>query len=198
MLNDRNRSRTLRRRAATVTALLFAAAPAVAAERPTACPSKPLRVVRSAGQPTLYTGTYPGIPDLCRLGPPGAESFFYFGIWRMDWPGAGAAFPAMKTAINGPPGTRVAFVTRSYPGLQWTDTIINEGAEPLIIDGRTYRTLKMAHEREGIEGNTYHSIITVWRDIQTGANVKVVENQISGQSYGPETTWTAIRIDTPP
>ena len=51
------------------------------------------------------------------------------------------------------------------------------------------------HEREGVEGNTYHSIITVWRDIATGANVKVDENQISGQSYGPNTTWTAIRID---
>ena len=113
----------------------------------------------------------------------------------MDWPGAGAAYPAMKTAIAGPPGTRAAFVTRSYPGLQWTDTIINEGVEPLVIDGRTYRTLKMAHEREGIEGNIYHSIITVWRDIATGVNLKVVETQISGQSYGPGTTWTATRVE---
>ena len=92
----------------------------------------------------------------------------------------------------------MAFVTRSYPGLQWTDTIINEGSEPLVIDGRTYRTLKMAHERQGIEGNTYHSVITVWRDIRTGANLKVVETQISGESYGPGTTWTATRVEAIP
>ena len=198
MLPNWKRLTTLRHYAAVLLPLLMAAPPVHAAESLLACPARPLRVVHSAGEPTTYNGTYPGIPDLCRLGPGGPQGYFYFGIWRMDWPGAGAAYPAMKTAINGPAGTRVAFVTRSYPGLQWTDTIINEGVEPLVIDGKTYRTLKMAHEREGIEGNTYHSIITVWRDIQSGANVKVVENQISGQSYGPETTWTAVRIDPVP
>ena len=175
--------------------LSLAAIPVAAAEDPAGCPSSPLRVVRSVGEPATYSGHYPGIPDLCQLGPAGATAYFYFGIWRMDWPGAGAAYPAMKTAIAGPPGTRVAFVTRSYPGLQWTDTIINEGVEPLVIGSRLYRTLKMAHEREGIEGNTYHSIITVWRDIATGVNLKVVETQISGQSYGPGTTWTATRVE---
>lgn len=186
------------RHAAMTLSLLLAAAPAHAADISPACPPRPIRVVHSVGAPTTYTGVYPGIAELCHLGPSGTGGYFYYGIWSMDWPGAGAAFPAMKTAINGAPGTRVAFVTRSYPGLQWTDTIINEGIEPLVINGRTHRTLKMAHEREGIEGNTYHSIITVWRDTQTGANVKVVENQISGQSYGPETTWTATAIEPIP
>ena len=195
MPSNRERPATIRHYAALLIPMLVAAAPVQAAESFPACPASPVRVVHSAGEPTTYNGTYPGIPELCRLGSGGAQGYFYFGIWRMDWPGAGAAYPAMKTAINGPAGTPIAFVTRSYPGLQWTDTIINEGVEPLVINGQTYRTLKMAHEREGIEGNTYHSIITVWRDTQSGANIKVVENQISGQSYGPETTWTAVRID---
>ena len=181
-----------------VLSLLLTAAPVQAAEPMPACPPSPIRVMHSVGAPTLYTGAYPGIAELCHLGPIGAGGYFYFGIWNMEWPGAGAAYPAMKTAIDGKVGTRVAFVTRSNPGLQWTDTIINEGIEPLVINGRTYRTLKMAHERDGIEGNTYHSIITVWRDTQTGANVKVVENQISGRSYGPETTWTAVDIEPIP
>ena len=198
MPSARKMQATLNASVTALIGLLLAAAPVAAAESPAGCPSTPLRVVHSVGEPTVYGGTYPGIPDLCELGPGGAQGYFYFGIWRMDWPGAGAAYPAMKTAINGPPGTRVAFVTRSVPGLQWTDTIINEGAEPLVIDGRTYRTLKMAHERQGIEGNTYHSIITVWRDVKTGANLKVVENQISGQSYGPGTTWTATRVEPIP
>ena len=198
MQSSRKMPRTLKASVAAMTGLLLATTPGTATESPASCPSSPLRVVHSVGEPTVYGGTYPGISDLCRLGPSDAQTYFYFGIWQMDWPGAGAAYPAMKTAINGPTGTRVSFVTRSYPGLQWTDTIINEGVELLVIDGRTYRTLKMAHERQGIEGNTYHSIITVWRDIQTGANLKVVENQISGQSYGPSTTWTATRVDPVP
>ena len=181
--------------AAALVLLCIAAAPVAAADGPAACPPKAARVVHSNGNPTVYNGTYPEIPDLCRMGPANANVYFYFGIWNSDWPGAGAAYPAMKTAIDGPPGTRVAFVTRSYPGLQWTDTIINEGPDPLTVGGQTYRTLKMAHEREGIEGNTYHSIITVWRDIPTGLALKVVEKQISGESYGPDTTWTATRVE---
>ena len=198
MPSDQKQAATMSRLVAGALSLLMAAGPLHAAETYPACPPSPMPVFHSVGTPTTYTGVYPGIPELCHLGPTGAGGYFYYGIWNMDWPGAGAAFPAMKTAINGPLGTRVAFVTRSYPGLQWTDTIINEGIEPLLVNGRTYRTLKMAHEREGIEGNTYHSIITVWRDTRSGANVKVVETQISGRSYGPDTTWTAIGIDPLP
>ena len=199
MPSNRKPFATTSRLACVLLTLLLFTTPGAAAQKPAACPSRPLRVVHSVGEPTTYSGgVYPGIPELCQVGPAGAEQYFYFGIWRIDWPGAGAAYPAMKTAINGPPGTRTAFVTRSYPGLQWTDTIINEGVESLVINGRSYRTLKMAHEREGIEGNTYHSIITVWRDIATGVNLKVDENQVSGQSYGPDTTWTAVRIDPLP
>ncbi|HEY0204087.1 MAG TPA: hypothetical protein VGC15_08065 [Acetobacteraceae bacterium] len=63
-----------------------------------------------------------------------------------------------------------------------------------MIEGRTYEALKLAHEREGIEGNTYHSVIASWRDVATGIVLKMVEQQISGQSYGPNTTWHAIRV----
>ena len=87
--------------------------------------------------------------------------------------------------ISGPKGTREEFVTRTLPGLQWSDVFVNEGRESLTVDGHVYRTLRMSHERDGIEGNTYHSIITNWRDVRTGVILKVFENQISGQSYGP-------------
>ena len=166
-----------------------------AADAPAACPSRPVLVKRSAGGTLDYRGTADGLADLCRIERADGGGAFYFGVWRTDWPGAGQAYPALHTVILGPKGTRAEFITRSVPGLQWTDSLVNEGRESLTIDGQAYQTLKLSHERNGIEGNTYHSIITSWRDIATGVTLKVVETQISGQSYGPAATWTATRVD---
>lgn len=165
-----------------------------AADAPAACPGRPVLVVRSVGGTLDYQGTADGLADLCRIERADGGGAF-FGVWRADWPGAGQAYPALHTVILGPKGTRAEFITRSIPGLQWTDSLVNEGRESLTIDGQAYQTLKLSHERSGIEGNTYHSIITSWRDIATGVNLKVVETQISGQSYGPAATWTATRVD---
>ncbi len=169
-------------------------AAAEAAGLPTACPPAPTRVTRSAGGVIDYLGTVPGIPELCRMVRQDGAGDFYYGAWRSDWPGAGQAYPAIRAVVTGGPGTRASFVTRSYPGLQWTDTFVNEGNETLDVAGRRYTALRLAHEREGIEGNTYHSVITTWRDVATGVALKVVERQISGQSYGPETTWNAVAV----
>lgn len=174
------------------------AMPTLAAAAPAACPPSPVRVVRSAGGIIDYVGAVPGIPELCRVRRSDGEGEFYFGVWRSDWPGAGQAYPALHAAIYGPQGTRTSFVTRSVPGLQWNDSIINEGVETVTVGGVAYQTLRIAHERDGIEGNTYHSIITQWRDLATGAILKQYENQISGRSYGPETTWQAVRVERLP
>lgn len=174
--------------------LLFMPA-AAAAGQPAACPPEPTRVVRSTGGVTDYLRSVPGVSDLCRMTRVDATADFYFGVWRSDWPGAGQAYPAIKAVVTGGTGTRASFVTRSYPGLQWKDSFTNDGIEPIVVEGRTYEALKLAHERDGIEGNTYHSVITSWRDIATGISLKVVENQISGQSYGPDTTWHAVRVE---
>ena len=111
---------------------------------------------------------------------------------------ANQAYPIIRAVVLGGPGTRASFVTRSVPGLQFTDTFVNEGADPITVDGVRYLTFKVAHEREGIEGNTYHSVITSWRDPATGLVLKVVERQIAGQSYGPDTTWSATRVERLP
>jgi hypothetical protein len=177
----------------SVTMPLLAAMPA-SAQQPVACPPSPVRVVRSAGGVIDYLGTVPGIPELCRMTRADGTGDFYFGAWRSDWPGAGLAYPAIRAVMTGAPGTRASFVTRSAPGLQWTDIYINQGIEPIEVDGRRYEALKLAHERDGIEGNTYHSVITTWRDVATGVALQVVENQIAGQSYGPDTTWRALHV----
>ena len=196
------RNRSLPNFQAPMLAILIglpASAPAAAmTDSPPACPGTPTRVVHSVGVPTEYRGVYPSVPDLCYVIHGDDRGYFYFGSWKIDWPGAGSAYPAMKTAIVGPKGTRTSFVTRALPGLQWIDSFTNEGVEDLTVGARPYHTLKLAHEREGIEGNTYHSIITVWRDVATGVALKVVEDQIAGQSYGPTTTWEAVRVESVP
>lgn len=182
--------------ALAVAVLSSAPALAAAADIPAACPTTPLRVVRSAGGTIDYLGTVPGVPELCRSRRTSdGDGEFYLGIWRSDWPGAGQAYPAMRAAIHGPKGTRTSFTTRSWPQLQWIDSFTNEGVEPVVVAGKSRPALRIAHEREGIEGNTYHSIITVWKDLATGATIRTNEYQISGQSYGPETTWHALRIE---
>ena len=175
-------------------ALAVASFPAWAQPVVPACPSEPMQVVRSRGGLVEYLGTVPHIPDLCRMNRADGSGAFYLGSWRSDWPGAGDAYPALKQVMLGGKGARASFITRSVPGLQWIDTFINEGTDTMVVDGVRYTTLMTAHEREGIEGNTYHSIITSWRDVATGAVLRTVEDQISGQSYGPDTTWQATKV----
>ena len=175
-------------------AAVIAAAPARSQPVPPACPPEPMQVVRSRGGVIDYFGTVPNVPDLCRMQRADGGGDYYYGSWRMDWPGAGQAYPVIKNVILGAKGTRLAFVTRSVPGLQWVDSFTNEGTEPMVVDGVTYLTLRVAHERKGIEGNTYHSNITSWRDVKTGVVLRTVEDQIAGQSYGPDTTWQAVRV----
>jgi hypothetical protein len=193
------RASRMRAAALTVAALLAAPALAAAADVPVACPSDSVRVVRSAGGVIDYLGSVPGIPELCRMQRTGdGPGDFYFGIWRSDWPGAGEAYLALWAVIHAAAGARTTFITRSWPGLQWVDSFTNGGIEIVTAGGTAHRALRIDHEREGIEGNTYHSIITLWKDLVTGVTLKVVETQISGRSYGLDTTWQATRLEPLP
>ena len=183
---------------AALSAVLLMASGAARAETPVACTPTPLEVVRSRGGVIDYLGAVRDIPDLCRVVRPDGEGLYYYGIWKSDWPGAGDAYPAIKAAITGPFNTRTDFVTRSVPGMQWVDSFINEGLATVSVDGVPHTALRVAHERRGLLGNSYHSIITTWRDVKTGVALRTYEQQISGQSYGPDTTWEAVRIQPAP
>lgn len=178
--------------------VLFLASGPARAQTPAACPTTPLEVVRSRGGVIDYLGAIPNVPDLCRVVRGGEEGNYYYGVWKSDWPGAGEAYPAIKTAILGVAGTRTDFVTRSDPGMQWLDTFTNEGLETITVEGVSHTTLRLAHERNGFAGNSYHSIITNWRDVNTGVTLRTYEQQISGKSYGPDTTWQAISVQPIP
>ncbi len=173
----------------------LAAGPAAATPR--ACPPAGFVVERTIGPPVKYLGSVPGIPDLCRMDQGDGPGRYYMGVWRAAWPGSGDAYPALRQIIDGHPGSSASFVTHKGPGLNWDETVTNDGPETVVIAGRPYRTLRISHERTGIEGNYYHSIISQWRVIATGVTVKQMEHQIAGQSYGPQATWQATRIIPP-
>ncbi len=159
-----------------------------------ACPPAPGVVERSQGPAVEYLGRDPSNPELCLLRRGSDEGGFYFGTWKRDWPGAEDAYRALKQIYAGPPGTVVRFDTVAAPGFQWHETLRNDGLENLrVLDG-TYRTMKVTHEREGFGGNTYHSIITQWKDVATGMGIYQNYIHIAGHPE-PGTSWdpTAIR-----
>lgn len=188
----------LKLRGALAVIAALAALPAAAQPIPPTCPTEPIRVVRSRGGVNDHLGSVAGIPELCRQVRGDGSGEFYMGVWRADWPGAGLAYPAIRSVVHGGKGSERTFVTRMWPGLQFIDSFVNEGVESVVIAGESRPALRIAHGREGIEGNTYHSIITSWIDLATGVNIRTNEYQISGQSYGPDTTWQAVRLERLP
>ena len=161
---------------------------------PPACPAAGGVVTRSPGPPIEYLGATAGNPELCRVRfGDGPEFPLYFGIWAEAWPGSAEAHAALKRVIAGPPGTVVSFRTTAAPGSQWLDVIRNEGVEDLNVAGRVRPALKIAHYREGIEGNTYRSVTTGWKEISSGMMIYVNYRHISGH---PEagTAWDPISV----
>ncbi len=149
-------------------------------------------VQRSVGGAVQYAGTVEGHPDLCWVQRGDARmSKFWFGVWNLEWPGADDFGAGMRKVLNGPPGTAVTFDTQSAPGMQWHDTLRNRGFEELnVLDGPRH-TLRVEHEREGFGGNTYHSIITQWREVATGMTIYQNYQHISGHPE-PGTSWDPL------
>lgn len=161
---------------------------------PPACPTAGSTVTRSPGPPIEYLGATAGNPDLCRVRFGGGPEFpLYFGIWADAWPGADEAYAALKQVIAGPLGTAVSFRTSAAPSAQWLDVIRNEGVEDLNVAGRVRPALKIAHYREGIEGNVYRSVTTGWKEVSSGMMIYVSYRHISGR---PEagTAWDPVAI----
>jgi hypothetical protein len=162
---------------------------------PVACATAPATVERTTGLLVEYLGADPSDPELC-LSRRGGKPFpAWFGVWATEWWGAGDARIALRTVLYGPPGTVARFDTNAGPGLRWHETLINEGVEDIPLLGRRYRTQRIAHEREGFDGNTYHSVVTQWREIDSGMVVYQNYRHISGR---PELVqWDPARIVEP-
>ena len=144
------------------------------------CPAPGGRVEQKGGPTFEYLGASPTNPDLCRMRVGGETAEGWYGIWLTSWPGAEAAYPALTRAMRGGAGHVEGFDVRMAPGYHFHDLIRNEGVEDLKLLGTTYHAVKLAHYREGFDGNIYRSVATVWKDLPTGLIVYGTYQHIAG------------------
>lgn len=164
---------------------------------PVVCTPPGGSVQHGNGSLVEYLGADPANPELCLSRRGGKPFAGWFGTWAAEWPGSDAAHPALRTVIAGPPGTIASFDTDAGPGLRWHETLINEGLEDIKLLGQVYRTQRLAHEREGFDGNTYHSVVTQWREVASGMVVYQNYRHLAGRPE-PGTQWDPLRITEPP
>lgn len=127
-----------------------------------------------------YLGAVPGKPDLCRMRVGGEAVQGWYGIWLTDWPGAADAYPALTRAMRGGTGAIEGLDVDMGPGYAFHDLIRNEGVEHINLLGKTYDAVKLAHYREGANGNVYRSVSTIWKDLPTGLLIYGTYQHISG------------------
>ena len=146
---------------------------------PLACPTGG-RVEQRGRRVTKYLGADPASPELCRMRVDGVPVEGWYGIWLTIWPGADMAHAGFTTLIHGRTGDVVGFDVDMGPGRKYHDVMRNEGIETIMLRGKTYRALKLSHYREGAEGNTYRSVTTGWKDMDSGMIVYATYQHIAG------------------
>ena len=127
-----------------------------------------------------YHGAAPNHPALCRMRIGSADVEAWFGIWLTTWPGADQAAVAMDRLIHGRTGQIEAFDVRVSPSFSFHEVLRNDGVEAIRLVGHTYQALKISHYREGAEGNTYRSVVTGWKDMDSGMMLYITYQHISG------------------
>ena len=147
---------------------------------PRACPAAGSRVEQKGGPTMEYLGSVPGSPDLCSMRVGGDLVQGWYGIWLTDWPGANEAYPALTNVLRGGTGAVEGFDVTTGPNHAYHDLIRNEGVEHVKLLGTNYDAVKLAHYREGANGNVYRSVSTVWKDLPTGMLIYGTYQHISG------------------
>ena len=147
---------------------------------PRSCPAPGSRVEQKGGPTMEYLGAVPGKPDLCSMRVGGEAVQGWYGIWLTDWPGAADAYPALTRAMRGGTGAIEGLDVDMGPGYAFHDLIRNEGVEHINLLGKTYDAVKLAHYREGANGNVYRSVSTIWKDLPTGLLIYGTYQHISG------------------
>ena len=137
-------------------------------------------VTQTNGVVTTYAGAVSGRPALCRVRIGSNDVDAWFGIWLTDWPGADQAAIAMDHLIHGKTGQMEAFDVRVSPSFSFHDVLRNDGVEAIRLLGHVYNAIKISHYREGADGNTYRSVTTGWKDIDSGMLIYVTYQHISG------------------
>lgn len=147
---------------------------------PRSCPAAGGRVEQRGGPTFEFLGAVADKPDLCRMKVGGQEVQAWYGIWLTSWPGADTAYRALQRVMNSRTGDVVAFDVSAGPGLQWHDLVRHDGIEEIRLLDTVYRAIKIAHYREGYDGNAYRSVATVWKDLASGMVIYATYNHIAG------------------
>lgn len=137
-------------------------------------------VQQTNGTVTVYESASPGSPALCRMRIGGTQVDAWYGIWLTTWPGADQAAIAMHDLIHGRTGNMEAFDVRLSLQFSFHDVLRNDGVESIRLLGRTDQALKLSHNCEGTDGNTYRSVTTGWKDLATGMLLYVTYQHIAG------------------
>ena len=155
---------------------------------PRSCPPPGARVDTRGGPSFEYLGAKPDEPDLCLMKIGGEPVEAWYGIWLNTWPGADLARRGLQRIMRSRTGDVVGFdvvipanTPPGFPGAAYHDLIRQDGVEDITLLGVTYKALKLAHYREGFDGNTYRSVSTVWKDIATGMLIYGTYNHIAGR-----------------
>lgn len=147
---------------------------------PPSCPKAGSRVEQKGGPTMEYLGASPDDPDLCVMKIGGQTLEAWYGIWGKTWPGGDYAHRGIARIMGARTGDVVGWDTTPAPEAQWHDLIRQEGIEDIPLLGRTYHAMKLSHYREGFNGNTYRSVSTVWKDMDTGMLIYGTYQHISG------------------
>ena len=147
---------------------------------PKSCPDAGARVEQKGGPAFEFLGASADNPDLCRMKVGGEPVEAWYGIWVTSWPGAEFAYRALQRVMRSRTGDAVGFDTVAGAGSQWHDLIRHDGIEEIRLLGTTYRAMKIAHYREGYDGNTYRSVSTLWKDVATGLPIYGTYQHIAG------------------
>lgn len=152
---------------------------------PKSCPDAGARVETKGGPTWEYLGASPDNPDLCLMSIGGQRREAWFGVWATAWPGAEYAYRALQRVIRSRTGDVVGFDTIMLPNTDqaasWHDLLRHDGVEDINLNGTVYRAVKLAHYREGFDGNTYRSLGTVWKDLATGMILYITYQHIAGR-----------------
>ena len=177
-------------------ASIGSAAGQVSAETPPPCPRALGIVDRTTQAPLIYLPADPATPEACPIRSRAGTGLFWYGAWKTDWPGADLAVQALRQVWTAAAGTAQAtarFDTVAGPGYAWHEIIRNDGFENLNVAGSVRRTMKVTHEREGFDGNSYHSVITLWKDVDTGMTIYTNYIHLAGAPE-PGVAWDPLAI----
>ena len=163
---------------------------------PPPCPKALGIVDRTLQAPLIFLPADPANPEACPIRTRGGVGEFWYGAWKTDWPGADQARAALRQVWTAAPGSALAtarFDTVVQPGYSWHETIRNDGFEAINLAGAIRSTMKVTHEREGFDGNSYHSVITLWKDTDTGMTVYTNYIHLAGAPE-PGVAWDPLAI----